>query len=105
MSAQPHIPVLLDDRVTLSDSSVICEYLEDAYPQKPLLPRDPLERAGERQVLNLGHSLGHALESYHQLPHGVAVGQGAEPRVASTSSSRRSTKSNSISGPARKRRR
>lgn len=37
---------------------------------------DPLEKTGERQVLNLGHSLGHALESYHGLAHGVAVGHG-----------------------------
>ncbi|HMN68012.1 MAG TPA: hypothetical protein PKC28_05685 [Bdellovibrionales bacterium] len=37
---------------------------------------DRFERTGERQVLNLGHSLGHALESYYGLAHGVAVGQG-----------------------------
>lgn len=38
--------------------------------------KDPLERSGERQVLNLGHSLGHPLESYYGLPHGIAVAQG-----------------------------
>jgi 3-dehydroquinate synthase len=38
--------------------------------------KDPLEKNGERQVLNLGHSLGHVLESYYGLPHGIAVGQG-----------------------------
>ncbi len=27
-------------------------------------------------MLNLGHSLGHALESYYRMPHGLAVGQG-----------------------------
>lgn len=37
---------------------------------------DPLEQSGERQILNLGHTLGHGLESYYGLPHGVAVGQG-----------------------------
>ena len=41
-----------------------------------VVARDPLERGGERQILNLGHSLGHALEAYHHLPHGVAIGQG-----------------------------
>ena len=35
----------------LSESSVICEYLEDAYPDKPLLPRDPFERAKARELL------------------------------------------------------
>jgi glutathione S-transferase len=29
---------------------VILEYLEDAYPQKPLLPKDPLERARVREL-------------------------------------------------------
>jgi len=32
------IPVLLDDRVTLCDSTVICEYLEDRYPSPALHP-------------------------------------------------------------------
>lgn len=41
-----------------------------------VVEKDPFERTGERQVLNLGHSLGHALESYYGLAHGVAVGQG-----------------------------
>ena len=35
----------------LSESSVICEYLEEAYPDKPLLPRDPFERAKVRELL------------------------------------------------------
>jgi 3-dehydroquinate synthase len=41
-----------------------------------VVEKDPFEKSGERQVLNLGHSLGHALESYYGLAHGVAVGQG-----------------------------
>ncbi len=41
-----------------------------------VVEKDPFERTGERQVLNLGHSLGHALESYYGLAHGVAVGEG-----------------------------
>lgn len=35
----------------LSESSVICEYLEEAYPQKPLLPKDPFERAKVRELV------------------------------------------------------
>jgi glutathione S-transferase len=30
---------------------VICEYLEEAYPQKPLLPKDPYERAKVRELV------------------------------------------------------
>lgn len=39
--------------------------------------RDPFE-AGERRTLNLGHTIGHALEieSRYRLPHGAAVGLG-----------------------------
>jgi len=39
------------DGMRLRESSVILEYLEDAYPQKPLLPRDPLERARVREIV------------------------------------------------------
>ncbi len=42
------IPVLIDDRVTLCDSSVICQYLEDCYPQPPLYPADLGDRAQAR---------------------------------------------------------
>jgi 3-dehydroquinate synthetase len=57
-----------------------------------VVDRDPFE-LGERRILNLGHTLGHALEieSGYRLPHGMAVvlglravthmamGRGAEP--------------------------
>ena len=62
-----------------------------------VVDRDPFER-GERRTLNLGHTLGHALEveSRYRLPHGQAVvlglravaaiaaraGRGARPRRA-----------------------
>ena len=42
------IPVLIDGEVTVSDSSVICAYLEEAYPQHPLLPASPADRARAR---------------------------------------------------------
>ena len=45
------VPFLELDGKTLIESDVICEYLEDAYPQKPLLPRDPLERARVRELI------------------------------------------------------
>lgn len=39
------VPAFADDYVTLADSSVICDYLEHKYPQAPLYPRSPVERA------------------------------------------------------------
>lgn len=43
-----------------------------------IVRRDPFESSGERQKLNLGHTLGHALESYYQIPHGEAVALGLD---------------------------
>ena len=48
MSPLCRIPVLIDDRLVLTDSSVICEYLDEKYPEPPLLPTDPRERAWAR---------------------------------------------------------
>jgi glutathione S-transferase len=46
------VPFLeLDDGRRLSESEVIAEYLEEAYPQKPLLPKDPFERAKVRELI------------------------------------------------------
>jgi glutathione S-transferase len=42
------IPVLIDDQVTLSDSSVICQYLEERHPDPALYPRDVAARARAR---------------------------------------------------------
>lgn len=42
------VPTLVHDGSTVLDSSVICEYLEDAFPQVPLTPSDPVERARMR---------------------------------------------------------
>lgn len=44
------VPVLVDGDVSLYDSTVINEYLDDRYPEPPLLPRDPVGRARCRQL-------------------------------------------------------
>jgi glutathione S-transferase len=48
LSPVRRIPALLDDRVTLCDSSVICQYLEERYPDPSLYPRDIADRARAR---------------------------------------------------------
>lgn len=45
------VPYLMVDGTLLRESEVICEYLEDAYPDRPLLPKDPLERARVRELI------------------------------------------------------
>jgi glutathione S-transferase len=45
------VPYLEVNGVRLRESSVILEYLEDAYPDKPLLPKDPLGRARVREIV------------------------------------------------------
>jgi glutathione S-transferase len=48
LSPLRRIPVLIDGDFTASDSSVICAYLEDAYPGHSLLPDNPRDRARAR---------------------------------------------------------
>lgn len=42
------IPVLIDDHVTLADSTVICEYLEERYPSPSIYPQGAANRARAR---------------------------------------------------------
>jgi glutathione S-transferase len=45
------VPWIELDGRRLAESQVICEYLEEAYPQKPLYPKDPFERAKVRELI------------------------------------------------------
>ena len=45
------VPYLEIDGEFLCESQVICEYLEDKYPQQPLYPKDLLERARVRELI------------------------------------------------------
>jgi glutathione S-transferase len=47
LAANPksQVPVLVDGSLTLYDSTVIAEYLEDKYPNPSLFPREPAARA------------------------------------------------------------
>src|SRR5919112_4156487 len=48
LSPLRRIPVLIDGDFHISDSSVICAYLDEAYPQGPGLPADAKDRARAR---------------------------------------------------------
>lgn len=53
VSPRVEVPVLVDGDLTLVDSSIIVEYLEDAYPEPALLPSSPRERARVRWLEEL----------------------------------------------------
>ncbi|WP_380878557.1 glutathione S-transferase [Sphingomonas sp. DBB INV C78] len=48
LSPLRRVPVMIDADLVLCDSSVICAYLDEAYPGHPLLPRDVKDRARAR---------------------------------------------------------
>lgn len=45
------VPFLKTDQGALCESQVILEYLEDAFPENPLLPADPWQRAKVRELI------------------------------------------------------
>jgi glutathione S-transferase len=51
-----------DDGQHLSEAAVLCEYIEEAYPDKPLFPTDIIERNKVRQLV-------HMAELYLELPN------------------------------------
>lgn len=42
------VPTLVDNGAAIIESSIICEYLDDAYPQISLRPKDSVQRANMR---------------------------------------------------------
>ena len=48
LSPLRRIPVLVDGDLVLTDSTVICEYLDETHRDPPLLPSEPKERARAR---------------------------------------------------------
>jgi GSH-dependent disulfide-bond oxidoreductase len=44
LSESGEVPVLVDHGAAMNESSYICEYLEETYPEIALMPRDPRER-------------------------------------------------------------
>lgn len=61
------------------NSVMLWKYLAAAIGAKyKVVKKDPEEKTGYRHILNLGHTMGHVLESYYHLPHGIAVNYGLD---------------------------
>jgi 3-dehydroquinate synthase len=69
----------LEAALAARESAAVAEVVGRSLAVKArAVARDPFERTGERAALNLGHTVGHALEtaSGHRLQHGEAVAWG-----------------------------
>lgn len=52
MNPAGDVPLMIEeDGTVLSNSAVICEYLEEVYPEKSLLGDDPVDRAEVRRIV------------------------------------------------------
>jgi glutathione S-transferase len=61
------VPCVRTDHGWLSETQVICQYLEDIQPKPALLPSNPFERAKVRELM-------HELELYIELPARTCYG-------------------------------
>lgn len=59
------VPVLTDDDTVLYESCIINEYLEEKYPDPPLLPKEPGKKAKARILVDYG--MAHFDGSYQKL--------------------------------------
>jgi len=59
------VPIIIDGSTVVYESCIINEYLEDKYPQRPLLPKDPGARARIRILIDYG--LNHFAPPYQRL--------------------------------------
>ncbi|WP_262695410.1 maleylacetoacetate isomerase [Kordiimonas aquimaris] len=53
INPQGRLPYFVDDTVAIGQSPAILEYLEEAYPDVPLLPQNIADRAVVRQLANI----------------------------------------------------
>lgn len=89
LSPLRRIPVLIDGELAISDSTVICEYLDEAYPGHPLLPANPRDRARARWLEEFADTrLGDVFIwglFYQKVVHPIVWGErGDQARIAQT---------------------
>ncbi len=77
INPQQLVPALvLDDGTVIAQSLAILEYLEECYPDPPILPRDPAGRARVRSLAMIPACEVHPIQNLRVLNHlGAAYGQ------------------------------
>jgi len=65
MNPYGKVPVLTDDSTVLYESLIINEYLEEKYPNPPLMPKDPAKKAKGRILVDYG--MAHFDSAYQKL--------------------------------------
>lgn len=53
VSPSPLVPALVHGDVRISQSMAILDYLDQAFPERPLIPADPVARARELEFANI----------------------------------------------------
>ena len=84
LNPQAQVPSLVDDEEdeVLLQSMAIIEYLDEVFPEPPLLPGDPIERARVRALAQIVACDIHPLNNLRVLAYLVrALGQGEEDRL------------------------
>lgn len=63
------VPTLVHDGKTIPESFAIIEYLDEVFPQKPLLPKDPYRKARIRQFCEVINSFMHPMANLKTLKY------------------------------------
>jgi glutathione S-transferase len=62
------VPVLVDGETVIYESNIIDEYLEENYPEVPLMPKDPAHKAQVRIWMDYSNTRLHA--AAHEISRG-----------------------------------
>ncbi len=76
MNPYGKVPVLVDDDAVVYESNIINEYLEEKYPEAPLMPKDLRQRARVRIWMDYCNSRLHG--AAHEVLHGPEPEQAKE---------------------------
>lgn len=74
--ANPEMYAILSNQIATGNVALSDEFIKECVMIKEGVVKQDPEEKGLRKILNLGHTFGHAIESYSNIPHGKAVALG-----------------------------